>query len=87
MTSSGAKSVNSTKAAPDIPSSPVMNMRIGCNIADLVLFEIKLFLDIYCSFHKRDRAAEEKHTDIVTIACKISRIAVEPNRMSNNLCT
>src|SRR6266446_4371608 len=44
ITSIGASMVNSTKAAPAIPSSPTMNLRIACRNA--VLFELGVFLDI-----------------------------------------
>ena len=47
-TSSGANMVNSTRAAPAIPSSPTRNLRIACRIA--VLFEIGVCLDIIVQF-------------------------------------
>src|SRR5436309_11902042 len=55
ITSIGANNVNSTKAAPAIPSSPTMNLRMACRIA--VVLEIGVCRDIVVSVHKRDYAA------------------------------
>ena len=56
ITSIGANRVNSTKAAPAIPSSLTMNLRMACHIA--VLLEIEVCGDIVVSVHKRDYAAK-----------------------------
>src|SRR6516165_1313600 len=92
IASIGANMVNSTRAAPAIPSFSIMNLRMACRIA--VLLEIGVCGDIVVSVHKRDDAANRDLSPAgagalvnrTAIATK-ARIPRQTDHISNKLQT